>query len=41
MRHSKTWPMRAWRRVSLIIVTSGAAAFALASLASPNAAIWN
>jgi hypothetical protein len=41
MRHSKTWPMRAWRRVSLTIITSGAAALVLASLASPAKAIWN
>jgi hypothetical protein len=41
MRHSKTWPMRAWRRVSLAIITSGAAALALAGLASPTHFIWN
>jgi hypothetical protein len=41
MRHSKTWPMRAWRRVSLAIITSGAAVFALAALASPTRTIWN
>jgi hypothetical protein len=41
MRNSKTWPMRAWVRVSVAIITSGAAAFVLASLASPNQMIWN
>lgn len=41
MRHSKTWPMRAWRRVSLTIISAGAAAFALAGLASPDQFIWN
>jgi hypothetical protein len=33
--------MRAWRRVSLTIISAGAAAFALAGLASPDQFIWN
>lgn len=41
MDGSKTWPMRAWRRVSFAVLTSGAAALVLAGLASPTKFGWS
>ncbi len=41
MRNSKTWPMRAWRRATITILSTGVAAFLFAGLASPSRLIWN
>lgn len=41
MRNSKTWPMRAWRRVTFSVITIGAAAVVFASVAGPSKFVWN